>query len=125
MVQQQLIILIIDDCSEDRAVYRRYLLQDSQHHYVILEEETGESALKLCQQLQPDSILLDFLFPDMDGLEFLTELKQQSKGSMPAVIMLTGHGNENVAVQAMKSGVQDYLVKGDITAESLRLKQNS
>jgi hypothetical protein len=120
MVQQQLIILIIDDCPEDRAIYSRYLLQDPQHHYKILEEETGESALQLCQQLQPDSILLDFLLPDMDGLEFLGELKQQSNGTMPAVIMLTGHGNETVAVQAMKCGVQDYLVKGDITAESLR-----
>lgn len=125
MVQQQLIILIIDDCSEDRAVYRRYLLQDPQYNYKILEEETGESALQLCQQLQPDSILLDFLLPDMDGLEFLRELKQQSNGSMPAVIMLTGHGNETVAVQAMKSGVQDYLVKGDITAESLRFTIHS
>ncbi|TBR59682.1 hybrid sensor histidine kinase/response regulator [Westiellopsis prolifica IICB1] len=120
MVQQQLIILIIDDCPEDRAVYRRYLLQNPQHEYKILEEETGETALQLCQQIQPDIILLDFLLPDMDGLEFIGELKQQLQGSMPAVIMLTGHGNEAVAVQAMKSGIQDYLVKGDITADNLR-----
>ncbi|WP_026734556.1 hybrid sensor histidine kinase/response regulator [Fischerella sp. PCC 9605] len=119
MAQQQQTILIIDDCPEDRQVYRRYILQNQQHHYVILEEETGESALELCRQFHPDCILLDFLLPDMDGLEFLAEFKQQINRTMPAVIMLTGHGNEAVAVQAMKSGVQDYLVKGDITAEHL------
>ncbi|MCX7593474.1 MAG: ATP-binding protein [Fischerella sp.] len=125
MAQQQQTILIIDDCPEDRQVYRRYIQQNQQHHYTILEEETGESALELCRQFHPDCILLDFLLPDMDGLEFLAALKQQINRTMPAVIMLTGHGNEAVAVQAMKSGVQDYLVKGDITAEQLRFTVQS
>lgn len=117
---QPLTILIIDDSPEDRQAYRRYLLQDREHSYTILEEESGEGALVLCRQFQPDGILLDFLLPDLDGLEFMAELKQQTQGAMPAVIMLTGYGNEVVAVQAMKSGVQDYLVKGQTTAERLR-----
>jgi PAS domain S-box-containing protein len=116
---QPLTVLILDDSPEDRQVYRRYLLQDQEHSYIILEEESGERGLALYQQFQPEVILLDFLLPDMDGLEFLAELKQQSQ-AMPSVIMLTGYGNESVAVQAMKSGVQDYLVKGQTTAERLR-----
>ncbi|MFN6537190.1 MAG: PAS domain S-box protein [Nostoc sp. EkiNYC01] len=117
---QPLTILIIDDSPEDRQVYRRYLLQDQEHSYTILEAESGEEALALCQELQPEGILLDFLLPDMDGLEFLAELPQQLQGNMPAVIMLTAYGNESIAVQAMKSGVQDYLIKGQTTAERLR-----
>ncbi|MDF5710977.1 MAG: PAS domain-containing protein [Nostoc sp. S4] len=117
---QSLTVLIIDDSPEDRQVYCRYLLQDQERSYRILEEESGEQALALCQQLQPEAILLDFLLPDMDGLEFIAELRQQSKETMPAVIMLTGYGNEAIAVQAMKSGVQDYLIKGQTTAERLR-----
>jgi PAS domain S-box-containing protein len=117
---QALTVLIIDDCVEDREVYRRYLLQDKEYDYTILEEESGEGGLELCRQFQPDGILLDFLLPDLDGLEFLEQLKQQVQGVMPAVIMLTGYGNEAVAVQAMKRGVQDYLVKGQTTAELLR-----
>jgi len=117
---QPLNVLIVDDCPEDRLVYCRYLLQDEEYSYKIVEEESGEAALTLCQQSQPDVILLDFLLPDLDGLEFLTELKQQSQQIMPAVIMLTGYGNEAVAVQAMKSGAQDYLVKGQTTGERLR-----
>ncbi len=114
-------ILIIDDSTEDRETYRRYLLQDSNYTYTILEEEYGENGLELCKRMLPDAILLDFLLPDIDGLEFLSELKTQfGKTNLP-VIMLTGHGNEAIAVAAMKSGVQDYLIKGNITSESLRL----
>ncbi|MBE9200136.1 MULTISPECIES: PAS domain-containing protein [unclassified Nodularia (in: cyanobacteria)] len=122
---QPLTVLIVDDSPEDRQAYRRYLLQDQEYSYTILEEESGEGALKLCQQFQPDAILLDFLLPDLDGLEFMAELKQQSQKTIPAVIMLTGYGNEAVAVQAMKSGVQDYLVKGQTTGEYLRSTMHS
>ncbi|CEJ44316.1 hybrid sensor histidine kinase/response regulator [Umezakia ovalisporum] len=117
---QPLTILIVDDCAEDRQAYCRYLLQDQEYNYSILEEESGEGGLILYQQFHPDVILLDFLLPDLDGLEFLAELKQQSPQIIPPVIMLTGYGNEAVAVQAMKSGVQDYLVKGQTSGEHLR-----
>ncbi|MGH1396284.1 MAG: PAS domain-containing protein [Trichormus sp.] len=117
---QPLTILIIDDSPEDRQVYRRYLQQDQEHSYEILEQESGEEALALCQKLQPDGILLDFLLPDLDGLEFLAELKKITQDHMPAVVMLTGYGNEAIAVEAMKSGVHDYLVKGETTGERLR-----
>jgi len=117
---QPLNILIIDDCPEDRQVYRRYLLQDQEYSYNILEAETGAEALTLCQQVQPDGTLLDFLLPDMDGLEFLDALQQQLPDITPFVIMLTAYGDERVAVEAMKNGVQDYLIKEQTTPERLR-----
>lgn len=121
MSQQQPTILIIDDCPEDRETYRRYLLQDAKYTYRILEEESGEEALELCRILKPDSILLDLRLPDMDGLEFLSELKALDLGSCVPVVMLTAYGNESVAVQAMKNGAKDYLSKDKITSENLRL----
>ena len=120
-----LTVLIIDDCLEDRQVYRRYLQQDQEHDYEIIEEESGEAALELCQRFHPDGILLDFLLPDLDGLEFLTKLKQQSQRDISPVVMLTGCGNEAIAVKAMKSGVQDYLVKEQTTGEHLRFTISS
>ncbi len=114
-------ILIIDDCLEDRETYRRYLLQDSKYSYKIVEEEYGENGLELCSLIKPDVILLDFLLPDIDGLEFLNELKAKGDFSDVPVVMLTGQGNEAIAVQVMKSGASDYLVKGEMTPESLRL----
>ncbi len=114
-------ILIVDDCPEDREVYRRYLSLDSKYSYKIFEEEEGENALELCKQIQPDAILLDYLLPDIDGLEFLSELKIQTGKTNLPVIMLTGQGNEAIAVAAIKNGAQDYLVKGRTTPDSLRL----
>jgi len=121
MTRNHQTVLIVDDSPEDRETYRRYLLQNPEAHYTILEAESGEGGLELCQSLKPDGILLDYLLPDLDGLEFLSELRTQTNAIAPPVIMLTGQGNEFIAVQAMKAGAQDYLVKGRMTPETLRL----
>ena len=120
-MQNKLKILIVDDCLEDRQAYCRYLSQDEKYNYIFIEQEYGEDGLEACKQAEPDILLLDYMLPDMDGLEFLQELKADRNGSEPSVVMLTGEGSEKVAVQAMKYGVEDYLVKGDTTAETLRL----
>ncbi|MFN6513667.1 MAG: PAS domain S-box protein [Nostoc sp. CreGUA01] len=107
------------DSPEDRALYRRLLEQDDRYTYDIYEFESGEEALQACQTKTPDVILLDYQLPDLDGLEFITELHQQTINSKIPVIMLTGQGDETIAVQAIKSGAQDYLVKGKLTRDSL------
>lgn len=113
-------IAVVDDSLEDRTVYSRYLNRDSEYSYEILEFETGEEALEACQEKIVDGILLDFLLPDMDGLEFLAELKEIWGTSVLPVVMVTGHGNEAIVVEAMKAGARDYLVKGNVTSESIR-----
>ncbi|NJM70472.1 MAG: response regulator [Scytonema sp. RU_4_4] len=114
-------LLITDDCMEDREVYREYLLSDPHHSYQILEAASAEVGLALCQKKRCDAILLDFCLPDMSGLEFLDELKQQQLKTPLPVIMLTGQGDERVAVQAMKRGAQDYLVKQHLQPDVLQL----
>jgi PAS domain S-box-containing protein len=118
---QQYTILIVDDAEHDRETYRRYLLAEQNCAYTILEEESGEAGLDLCCSRGVDCILLDFLLPDLDGLEFLTELKKRACLSCPPVVMITGQGNESIATRALKDGVEDYLVKRQITPDSLRL----
>ncbi|MES1241289.1 MAG: response regulator [Acidobacteriota bacterium] len=113
---ERLRILIVDDSSEDRELYRRLLGQDPEHAYDFLETELGEDGLRVAQEERPDCLLLDYRLPDMDGLEFLGRLQVRSV----AVIVLTGQGSESVAVQAMKGGAQDYLLKGSITRQDLR-----
>jgi signal transduction histidine kinase/DNA-binding NarL/FixJ family response regulator len=114
-------LLIADDCAEDREVYREYLLSDPHQSYQILEAASAEVGLALCQKKHCDAILLDFCLPDMTGLEFLDELQQQKLEIPLPVIMLTGQGDERVAVQAMKRGVQDYLVKQYLQPDMLQL----
>lgn len=118
MMASKRTIFIIDDCVEDRMVYRRLLERDSRYTHEIVEFESATAALLCCLQKMPDLILLDFILPDATGLEFLEELKLSIGRNQLPVVMLTGQGNESIAVQAMKSGAQDYLVKG-ITPEAL------
>ncbi|MEH2035363.1 PAS domain S-box protein [Nostoc sp.] len=115
-----LTILLIDDCAEDREAYRRFLEQDSLYTYRFLEFETVTPALKWCQQEIPDIILLNFLLLNGDGLKFIQQFRECHSNTQTAVIMLTGQGDEITAVRAMKSGVQDYLVKKKLTPEVLQ-----
>jgi PAS domain S-box-containing protein len=119
MTQQHRTVLIINTCAEDREIYRRYLQPESKYIYNILEAESGADGLLCCHLNKPDIILLDFLLADINGLDFLVDLSELMADSQPPVIMITGQGNESVAVQAMKSGVCDYLVKDEATPESL------
>jgi PAS domain S-box-containing protein len=115
-----LTIVIIDDCTVDRMVLRRLLQQDQQYTYQIWEFQQVKEAIKWCQQQIPDVIFLDFSLPGEDGLEFLKELRQNLKNTQSAVIMLTGQGDETIAVRAMKTGAQDYIVKDELTLEVLQ-----
>lgn len=118
MLSGQYTILIVDDSTEERAVYCRYLNQENLSVYKIVEAKSGEEGLSLLESMQPDLILLGYFLPDFDGLEFLARLKRQLE-VIPPTIMITGQGNEMVAVEAMKSGVKDYLVKDKLTPEIL------
>lgn len=114
-------ILLVDDSPEDLETYQRYLSQDRQHTYEIRSAQSAAQALKLCQTQMPDLILLDFLLPDLDGIQFIDALRQQSSElTLPAIVVLTGQGNEEIAVALMKSGVQDYLIKNKLTAGRLQ-----
>ncbi len=123
-------ILIVDDSDSDRLLCRRYIQRDSQNTYRILESDTITQAMELWRSQQPDVTLVDFNLRDGNGLKFLEGIRAYllaentpNRGILDLklpVIMLTGHGDERVAVNAMKLGAFDYLVKNDITEFSLR-----
>ncbi|QLE40396.1 response regulator [Nostoc sp. C052] len=114
-------LLIIDDCAADRKIYRRYLLKDPHQSYQILEADCAEEGLALCRKARCDVILLDFCLPDMSGLELFDQMQQEIFKTSVPVIMLTGRGDEEVAVQVMKRGALDYLVKQHLTQDVLQL----
>jgi PAS domain S-box-containing protein len=113
-------ILIVDDSAEDRHTLRRYLAEDNRSNYVILEETLGERGLETFREDKPDCVLLDYRLPDLDGLEFLRQISHGSKTEPLPVIMISGFGNEVTAVEAMKCGASDYMVKGRLTPEMLK-----
>jgi PAS domain S-box-containing protein len=118
-------ILIVEDDEICRQVLCHYLSQDTRYTYTILETDTGTAGLERYQVAQPDAILLDYLLPDMDGLEFLQALQQQiNKPDLP-VVLLTGSDRADLANLAIDSGAQSYLSKLNLTAENLRLSLHS
>ena len=108
-------ILIVDDSPEDTETYLHFLRHWPGREVHAQATALGEDALDALQRGTPDVILLDYQLPDMTGLEFLNEARPDC-----AVIMLTGVGDEQVAVQAIRAGAQDYLVKGRLNADLLR-----
>jgi PAS domain S-box-containing protein len=112
-------ILIIDDDALDREVYKRYLRETANRSFIFVEEATGKAGLDRLKRSATDCVLLDFNLPDMNGLELLDALKNGSPVCPLPVVMLTSARDERAAVEAMKSGVMDYLPKGPATAESL------
>jgi PAS domain S-box-containing protein len=112
-------ILLVDDSESDRGICRRYLLADEDFDYQIIEAESLEEGLALWRSRSPDLVLTDIHLPDGSGLELLTAIKKTHPRQKFPVIMMTGQGDERLAVQAMKLGASDYLVKDDITASTL------
>src|SRR5262245_26507171 len=108
MSQKPCAILIVDDSPDDRETYRRMLSAPSQRPHAFLETGSGEEGLRMCRAERPVCVLLEYRLPDLDGLEFVAKLNENPGQPLPPIVMLTAQGNEAVAVQAMKSGVQDY-----------------
>ncbi|MBL0319864.1 MAG: response regulator [Alphaproteobacteria bacterium] len=116
-------ILIVDDSAADREAYIRFLRQDTDHDYVYFEAESGMEGIQFYKAERPDCVLLDYLLPDIDGAQVVTELRRLEE-HVPIVI-LTGHGSDQVAKDTMAKGAQDYLVKGVITASAMRRVVNN
>ncbi|MBH1999512.1 MAG: response regulator [Sphingomonadaceae bacterium] len=99
-------IYVVDD---DEAIRRSlsFLLRTS--GFAVELFEGGLSFLKAAGALAPGCVLLDVRMPDMDGLEVQRELR--ARGVMLPVVIMTGHGDVDMAVAAMKAGASDFIEK--------------
>ena len=99
--------MIVDDEEAARYGMRRAL---TTFGYNITEAGSAEAARALLKQHEPDLLLLDVNLPGMSGLDFLREIKSANSNA-PLVIIVTAHGSERMAVEAVKTGAHDYLSK--------------
>ncbi|WP_426492983.1 sensor histidine kinase [Hymenobacter sp. 102] len=118
-------ILLADDNVTDRVLYRRFLGRQLGYESLeFYETASGQEAVQLYGQLQPDCMLLDYNLQDMDGLQVLEQCRAQVPAGAMCVVMITGSGNEALAVQALNGGAADYLIKGqfdrDLLAKTVR-----
>ena len=105
---EQLKLVIIEDDDAHFQLIKRAIIKaypDASIHY--FQEAAG--CLERLDEINPDLVIADYLLPGMNGIEFLESLNREKK-DIP-VIIITGQGDENIAIQAMKLGAWDYLVK--------------
>lgn len=101
-------LVMIEDSPEHQDMIKN-VLSDSPMDISITIVDTAEKGLELIVKQHIDIILLNYSLPQMNGLEFLAAMRE--KGYYIPTIMITGHGNEEIAVQAMKMGIYDYVNK--------------
>ena len=99
-------VLIVDDEVSIIDSLEGILSDDG---FEVMHAFNGYEALKMIEKQSPDIVLLDIWMPGMDGIETLKEIKKTSP-HLP-VVMITGHGTIESAVDATKSGAYDFLEK--------------
>lgn len=111
-------ILIIDDNNVDRATYKHMIKEYFNKPYRIIEAVNRREALNVLNQHDIDCILLDYNLTETNGIDLMKIIKKHIKKKIP-IIMITGEGNENIAVMALKSGASDYLKKDTLKPQEL------
>src|SRR5687768_1363434 len=107
-MNEDLHVLIVDDDEVDRMAIRRILCK-LKFHVEIAEATTAAAAIEAVKKENFTWVLMDYRLPDMDGLALVRKLRKSL--IMIPLIVLTGQGDEQVAVELMKAGASDYLSK--------------
>ncbi|HLS48260.1 MAG TPA: response regulator [Gemmatimonadales bacterium] len=109
-------LLVVDDDELDRLAVRR-CIQQSGIGARADEAQSAEEALACLAGAVYDCVLLDYYIPGEDSLALLRQIREAAPGT--PVIVFTGRGDEDIAVELMKAGVADYLPKGSLAPERL------
>ena len=109
-------VLVVDDHGIVRAGICR-LLEAEPDMEVTGETGSGHEAVRLCRELRPDVVLLDFALPDLDGLEVTRQIVEMDLDTK--VLILTMYSSEEYAFRLLRSGASGFLVKGSPAEEML------
>src|SRR5688572_3793773 len=109
-------LLIVDDEKTTREGLRAAL----EDRYDVYLADDAKAATELLEREPFDVLLTDFRLPNEDGLKLIARAKSLSKP--PVCILMTAYGSEEIAVQAMKSGADDYIAKGRMQIEELEMR---
>src|SRR6516164_8075713 len=111
-------LLIVDDEKTQREGLRSAL----EDHFDVYLAEDAKAATELLEQEHFDVLLTDFRLPGEDGMKLIARAKSLSKP--PVCILMTAYGSEEVAVEAMKRGADDYIAKGRLQIDELEMRIN-
>jgi two-component system alkaline phosphatase synthesis response regulator PhoP len=105
-------VLVVDDEGPNRYSVSKTLQRVG---YVVHEAANGEEALEMVSSQEYDVVLTDIRMPGIDGVELLRRIKENSTDSI--VILMTGYASLGTAVEALRLGAHDYLIKPSSSAD--------
>jgi len=118
LIEHDIHILIAEDDEDDLLIFKELIIEGNHDVKVTVDSaSTREDIVRKLTESNYDLFFLDYRLGEWNGLDILKEIRE--KGYMLPVIMLTGQGDQEIAVQAMKTGATDYLVKSSLSPESL------
>lgn len=100
--------LIVDDSKVIRMVAKKIL---NEFGFRTEEAEDGKVALDICIKQMPDAVLLDWNMPNMNGLDFLRELRKMPGGEKPVVVFCTTENDIEHIQEAITAGANEYIMK--------------
>src|SRR5712671_4091195 len=109
-------LLIVDDEKTTREGLRDAL----EDRYDVYLAEDAAAAMELLERESFDVLLTDFRLPNEDGMKLIARAKSLRRP--PVCILMTAYGSEEVAVEAMKRGADDYIAKGRLQIDELELR---
>lgn len=100
--------LVVDDSKIARLVARK-ILEDLD--FEIVEASSGDQALSICDSEMPDAVLLDWRMPEMNGLQFLRQMRGKPGGADPVVVFCTSEDDSHHLRQARSAGADRCVMK--------------
>ena len=107
-------VLLVEDEPAQREILSYNLEADG---FRVAQAENGEEALLLVQEVDPDIIVLDWMLPNVSGIEVCRQIKARSKTRNVPIIMLSARSEEADRVRGLETGADDYVVKPYSVAE--------
>ncbi len=117
MLKNNLNLIILDDDKVQRYAVKRQLI-NSKYKFNVFEADCGENAMKILKQTPIDCIIVDYILPQYDGLEFVEHVKEKF-GNCPPFLFITSFGSGDVVRKAFKKGCFDYIPKEKINSPEL------
>ena len=109
-------IVLIEDDADQRDMYGFALARAG---FNVQIAKNGEEGIALVQKHKPHLVIIDILMPDMDGIEVLNRIKQESELAAIPAVFLTNYTKEDIMKRAKRAGADDILIKTEVTPREL------
>lgn len=116
MGKKKITVLVVED---DLFITKAYKFKFEESGFQVKVAYNGEEALQILKKLTPDIIILDIIMPIKNGFEVLEQIKKDKRLVLVPVIVATNLGQEQHVLKAMQMGVNEYIIKSELSLNLL------